>query len=975
MLALYRSGRQADALETFQEARRVLADELGLEPGPELRRLQDAILAHDSAIASVPVARLRRGNLPAPSTSFIGRDDELGRVAALLHEHRLATLTGPPGVGKSRLAVETARPLEAECPDGIWLVDFARAGDAADAVRLLATAVDVRGPDPLARVTSRLRDAEALLVLDACEHVLHEAAQLASTLLAECPRLRILATSREALHVAGEVRVPVAPLGGAAVDLFVERARAARPGFEPDAEDVALAAEIARRVDGLPLAIELAAARVNVLGLSELVSILERRTSLLRDSPASDPSRTALEALVAWSYDLLHGDEKTLLQQLAVHRGGASLASLVAVAATHGLNEATVAYLVSALVDKSIVSASFARGEARYDMLDTVREYVLERLDEGGDLAAARGAHAEYFAALAAAARLELRGREWLRWQRRLQLENDNLWAALAYARDVSDPAVAVRLGTLAWYFALGDRVSEGRRFLELALSVVSDEAPVGLRIELLAGLCYLAAEELDLAAALACGERAVSLAATAAAPWELAFAQLMLSLAVAQSGDVEGAAGLTRDASATFEAGADDWGIAATDVIRAIGAAQAGDVSTVTAMAATAGRHAEAIGYDAFRVPALLLEAWGAEQRCERADAVDAYRRALEVARRVGFGDHAAFALAGLGTDALARGDLAEAEKLQLAGIRHCRGRPGGRRGRPCACPARPDRGGGRRRGRGRAAVPRGPRVVAGPAPAPGSREPVHRARRQSGRRGAPRARGDRRDRRRHRLGGRPPPARRPRAHLSWQNRRRAWQRVGIADSDSSCCPRTDEEEARMSTTTIEDQLAEVRRRIDRMQALAQFDATAASARIQRHVDAVHHDEASVLSAARRAPDEVDAKLGQLKTRVAVAENSLYADLSEDWDTFAAAVESELRGWDTYLERLQTGVAAKAWKAREQAEAAIGDVRDRRLAVDERLAQARDAAGDVLQEARTRVTAARDELEEKADELSAKLN
>ena len=156
MLALYRSGRQADALETFQEARRVLADELGLEPGPELRRLQEAILAHDPAVAAVPVDRRRRGNLPAPSTSFVGREDELAQVAGVLREHRLVTLTGAPGVGKSRLAVEAARSLEAEFPDGIWLVDFARAGGADDAVRLLAHAVDVRGSDPLARVTSRL---------------------------------------------------------------------------------------------------------------------------------------------------------------------------------------------------------------------------------------------------------------------------------------------------------------------------------------------------------------------------------------------------------------------------------------------------------------------------------------------------------------------------------------------------------------------------------------------------------------------------------------------------------------------------------------------------------------------------------------------------------------------------------------------------------------------------------------------------
>ena len=665
MLALYRSGRQADSLETFQEARRVLADELGLEPGPELRRLQEAILAHDPAIAAVPVVRRHRGNLPAPSTSFVGREDELGRVSGLLREHRLVTLTGPPGVGKSRLAVETARSLDDEFPDGTWLVDFARAGGEPDAVRLLATVIDVSGTDPLARVTSRLRSARALVIFDACEHVLGEAARIVSALLAECPEVRTLATSRETLHVAGEVRFPVAPLRSAAVDLFIERARAARPGFVPDAEAVALAAEIVRRVDGLPLAIELAAARTNVLGLGELVSILERRSALLRDSPASDPARTALQELVEWSYDLLHGDEKTLLQQLAVHRGGASLASLAAVGATRGLNEATVGYLVAALVDKSIVSASFADGAARYDLLDSVREYVLERLGESGGLDAARGAHAEYFAALAEEAHGELRGPEWLRWQRRLELENDNLWAALAYARDAPDPSVAVRLGTLGWYFALAERVSDGRRFLELALSATRDDAPVELLVELLASLCFLATEELDLPPALEAGERAVTLAASATVPEQLGLAQLTLALALAQSGD-ERADAMAQEAYATLEAAGDDWGAAASGLIRATGAALAGDVSTVFAMAATVLRHSDAIEYDAFRVPGLLLEAWAAERRGDSAAAVAGYRRALELGGRIGFGDHAAFALCALGSNALAGGDLHEAEELQ---------------------------------------------------------------------------------------------------------------------------------------------------------------------------------------------------------------------------------------------------------------------------------------------------------------------
>jgi predicted ATPase/DNA-binding SARP family transcriptional activator len=665
MLALYRAGQQAEALETFQEARRVLDEELGLEPGPDLRRLQEAILAHDPEIAAVVPAR-RRGNLPAPATSFVGREDDLDRIAALVRQHRLVTLIGPPGVGKSRLAVEVARALEDDFADGAWLVDFGRAGTDADAVRLLANVIDVRGSDLFARVTSRLRGAKALLLFDACEHVLEEAGRLAIALLADCPDLRVLATSREALHVAAEARFPVEPLGPAAVELFLQRARAARPGFEPDDETAALAADIARRVDGLPLAIELAAARVNVLGLGEILSILDRRAALLHDGVASDPSRSALQSLVEWSYDLLHGDEKTLLQQLAVHRGGASLASLVAVAGAHGLNEATVAYLVGALVDKSIVSASFVDGAARYDMLDTVREYVLDGLAATGRLSAALAGHAEYFAQLSEEASDGLRGSDWLAWRRRLEAENDNVWAALGYAEQAPDPVLAARLGRLGWYFALADRVSEGRRFLELAASVAGDDAPRETNVELLATLCYLATEEHDLDAALESGERARVLADGAEASRATGLAHLMLALAAAGSGDGDRAAALAEEALATFEAAADDWGLAATGVIRAIGAALAGDVSTTASMTAVARRHADAVDYDVFRVPALLLEGWVSERQEDGAAAAGAYEAAYELARRIGFADHAAFALAALGSAALARGDVGEAEALE---------------------------------------------------------------------------------------------------------------------------------------------------------------------------------------------------------------------------------------------------------------------------------------------------------------------
>ena len=225
---------------------------------------------------------------------------------------------------------------------------------------------------------------------------------------------------------------------------------------------------------------------------------------------------------------------------------------------------------------------------------------------------------------------------------------------------------VAIRLGTLGWYFALAERISEGRRFLDLTLTVPVEDAPVESRIELLGALCYLATEELDLDAALAAGERALALAEPEQLPKQLGLAQLSLALALAQSGDEVRADATVQAAYATLEAAGDDWGAAASGIIRATGAARVGDVGTVADMAAAVRRHADAIDYDAFRVPALLLEGWVAEQHRDGAAALDANRRAFELAGRIGFADHAAFALSALGTSALASGDLLQAEELQ---------------------------------------------------------------------------------------------------------------------------------------------------------------------------------------------------------------------------------------------------------------------------------------------------------------------
>ena len=683
MLALYRSGRQAEALEAFGQARRVLAEQLGVEPGPGLQRLQAAILAHDPALASVPAAVAPRGRLPAPVTSLVGRQQALAEAAELVGGHRLVTLIGPPGVGKSRLALEAARAVEHDFAGGVWFVELARAARPADVARVVARTLDARGPapsrDPLARVVQRLGQANVLLVLDGCEPVIEEAARVAAGVLAECPGVRVLATSREVLHLEGEVRFVVAPLAVPAagadprelaasesVRLFLERARASRPGLPLTEDRIALAAEICRRLDGLPLAIELAAARVSVLGLREILSALESRRPLFveaRDRRAV--AQRYLRTVVAWSHDLLGADEKALLYQLAVFRGGAPLSAVVATAARGQLDAARVTQLLGALVDKSILTASFPDGGGRYDLLDTVREYALEQLAKAGSLSAAQLVHAEYFATVADAARVELRGPDWLACTGRLELEHDNLWAALAYARDAPDPAIAVRLGAgLGWYFALAERVSEGRSFLEAALAAASPATPVSAhratRVPVLPGDRGAGPRRRDRRRRTCAGRCRGRSCIVRVGP---------------RTGDAlarprafrrrRPAAALAEEARAGYRRAGDHWGVAASSLVRAQGAVQQGQVSTVATMTAEILRHSEAIGYSAFEVPAMLLEAWVAERRNEPGAAEDAYRRALALAARIGFADHASFALARLGSNALARGDTHQAEEL----------------------------------------------------------------------------------------------------------------------------------------------------------------------------------------------------------------------------------------------------------------------------------------------------------------------
>ena len=679
MLALYRAGRQADALEAFQEARRMLADELGLEPGPDLQRLQTAILAQDPAIAAPAAGQRPRGNLPAALTSLIGRTELLAEVEALAREARLVTLTGPPGVGKSRVALAVAHELEREFADGAWLVDLGRADAAGDVARLAASVVEAGSSpatgDPLRRVVGRLRDSEALLVLDECERFPDEVGRFVSTVLEACPGVRVLATSREVLHAPGEHRVVVSPLslppdgaggdleGAEAVRLFVERARAVRPGFVAAPEELAPVVEICRAVDGLPAAIEIAAGRMNVLGLREILAAAEGRLTLLRERGLHADAAHPLSTLLGWSYDLLHADEKTVLHQLAVFRGGADRDALLALAARLDLDEPTVTHLLTMLADKSIVTVSFPDGGSRYHLLTTVREHVLERLADAGELEETKLAHARYFAMLADEAFVALRGSDHWALRERIARDYDNIWAALAYAAEASDAEVAYRLGVgIAWYFVLGNHVSEGRSFVERALAV-PDRVPSPRRTELLAMVTYLAAAEFDLDAAIETGEE--GLRAGADAQRETALVQTSLALALATAGDCTRAAPLLAGARRVFEGVGDDWAVANCDVAAAVVAARSGDVEAVAAAAASLADESRALDYGPFVIFAVLLEAWAFGETGDEEARALRYREALELASQGGYVLYASLALRGLAEHASAAGDAGTAEEL----------------------------------------------------------------------------------------------------------------------------------------------------------------------------------------------------------------------------------------------------------------------------------------------------------------------
>ncbi len=449
IVALYRSGRQADSLAALRRVRARLADDLGIDPGPALQDLEARLLAQDPALL-LPAGRKP---LNRPLSSFLGRRAELALLADLATSRRLVTLVGPGGAGKTRLAVEYAADAHP------WFVRLADIADPDLVPAAVAEAAGVKG----SALTAALADRHGLLVLDNCEHLVDAVADLVLELLAACPSVRVLATSREPLGVDGEHLLPVAPLPAAdAVDLLTDRIAAIRPGWRPDAAESGQLARLATALDGIPLALELAAARARVLGLGELLDMLDDRFTALGPVPrgALAPHDT-LEAAIAWSVDLLSAGDRVLLLRLWPFEGGFPLAAA----------DADLGAL-SSLVARSVVSADTTVTPSRYRLLEIVRAYCRSR---DPDPAASRSQHAAWVRDLVERVAPELRGPRSAHGIRVLNRELANLRTGIAHDLAAAPHAALRTAGLLEWFWYRGGHVSDGVRLLRAALAGAPD--------------------------------------------------------------------------------------------------------------------------------------------------------------------------------------------------------------------------------------------------------------------------------------------------------------------------------------------------------------------------------------------------------------------------------------------------------------------------------------------------------------------
>lgn len=488
------TGRRNKALGQYESLKDALWREMKVEPGPEAEHLYSKIasgeISNINSFSELSMSEVitQSDNLPTPKTSFVGREREVSELEHLLENTRLLTLTGVGGSGKTRLALEVARELLERYPGGVWMVGLSSISDPGLVVPSAAQVFGVREqPEyPLSETLAvALRDEELLLVLDNCEQVVEEVASLVGTLLDNCRKLRVLATSRELLRVEGEISWTVPPLSlpgpndepaieelqeSESVRLFVDRAVQRDTAFSLTRQNSPSVAEICRKLDGIPLAIELAAARIGMLGADQISEKLEDDLRLLGRGPrASEPRQQTLRGALDWSYDLLGDQERRLFRQLAVFAGGFTLEAAEQVATNGSARDSNFLELLSSLVDKSLVEV----GERRYRLLEPVRQYALDKLKNSNECEEILRRHALWCVELAEKAEPELTGPDQGLWIDRLETEHDNLRAALGWALEGGNPALGLRLAGSLWLFwYTHGHTGEGRRWLELGISL-----------------------------------------------------------------------------------------------------------------------------------------------------------------------------------------------------------------------------------------------------------------------------------------------------------------------------------------------------------------------------------------------------------------------------------------------------------------------------------------------------------------------
>jgi predicted ATPase/DNA-binding CsgD family transcriptional regulator len=467
------------------------AGESGITPeqSQNPRRLRAVELAESEPAPRSP--ERRRHNLPSELSSFVGREKELAEVRRLLSSNRLLTLTGSGGAGKTRLALAAASELVERFEDGVWMVELASLAEPSLVPQAVAFTLGIRerpGSSLTGALSDYLRTRKLLLILDNCEHLIDACAELAEAWLHSCPGLRVLATSREALGITGEVAWPVPSLSlpdlrrlpdieslprYESARLFVERAATVKPSFKLTEQNAPAVAHVCYRLDGIPLAIELAAARTKMLSVEEISARLGDSFRLLAaGSRTAAPRQRTLHATMDWSHELLSQKERVLFRRLSVFAGGFTLEAAESICAGEELQWGEVLVSLSQLVDKSLVVAQERDGAARYRLLETIRQYARERLEEVGEAARVREQHAGYYLAVAEEAEPELKGERQVAWLGRLEREHDNLRVAMAWLLGRGESDGAARLGWALWLFwGIRSHLAEGRRSMVRALS------------------------------------------------------------------------------------------------------------------------------------------------------------------------------------------------------------------------------------------------------------------------------------------------------------------------------------------------------------------------------------------------------------------------------------------------------------------------------------------------------------------------